>query len=202
MNGNGTVPPPPVEAAPLPLPNPQISAPYEPPAFVNHSGTPAWKHPLRLVPPTGPVDSILIGLLQRQRSVAQSGSPKEAVIGSYSPSLKALLNPEHSNSVHPINSVISGLLQRTALRALPEKAAALFVIHHLCQWQILPSEETYGNLPEWHVPRPSQLLTPHPIWIDQVSISRSSQLFLANQFMFKSRSTHSDRSFGESSEIS
>lgn len=175
---NETVPP----MDPAPLPNPPIPASYENPAFVNQSSPPAWELPLRLVPPTGPVDSILIGLLQRQRGLALSGSSRESVTGSYSPSLKALLNPEQSNSVHPVTSVISSLLQRTALRGLPEKAAALFVVYHLSQWQILPSEETYNNLPEWHVPRASQLLTPHPIWVDQVSIKYSyfKYFFMSN----------------------
>jgi hypothetical protein len=156
---------------PAPIVNPPILISYDVPAIVNQLSPQAWDLPLRLVPPTGPVDSILIGLLQRQRGLAISGNSRELVIGPYSPSLRALLNPEQSNSVHLVASVISSLLQRTALRGLPEKVAALFVMHHLSQWQILPSEETYNNLAEWHVPRASQLLTPHPIWIDQVSMN-------------------------------
>jgi hypothetical protein len=175
---DGAVPP----MDPAPLPNPPVPASYEDPAFVNQSSRPAWELPLRLVPPTSSVDSILIGLLQRQRGLALSGSSRESVIGSYSPSLKALLNPEQSNSVHPVTSVISSLLQRTALRGLPEKVAALFLVYRLSQWQILPSEETYNNLPEWHVPRASQLFTPHPIWVDQVSIKYSyfNYFFMSN----------------------
>jgi len=163
------------ETIPQMDPNPAATAPvpisYDIPPVASKPALPAWELPLRLVPPTGPVDSILIGLLQRQRGLAISGNSRETVIGPYSPSLKALLNSEQSNSVHPIASVITSLLQRTALRGLPEKVAALFVMNHLCQWQILPTEETYSNLPEWHIPRAFQLLTPHPIWIDQVSIS-------------------------------
>jgi Domain of unknown function (DUF3425) len=162
---NETIP----QMDPAPVVNPPAPTSYDIPALVNQPSLQVWELPLRLVPPTGPVDSILIGLLQRQRGLAISGNSKELVIGPYSPSLKALLNPEQSNSVHPVASVISSLLQRTALRGLPEKVAALFVMHHLSQWQILPSEETYNNLAEWHTPRASQLLTPHPIWIDQVS---------------------------------
>jgi hypothetical protein len=149
--------------------SPPVPVSYDLPTVENQPSHQTWELPLRLVPPTGPVDSILMGLLQRQRRLAINGSPREIVIGPYSPSLKALLNPEQSNMAHPVASIITNLLQRTALRGLPEKAAALFVMNHLSQWQILPSEETYNNLPEWHVPRASQLLTPHPIWIDQVS---------------------------------
>jgi hypothetical protein len=177
------------ETIPQMDPTPTVTAPvpisYDIPPTVNHSSLPAWELPLRLVPPTGPVDSILIGLLQRQRGLAISGNSREVVIGPYSPSLKALLNPEQSNSVHPVASVITSLLQRTALRGLPEKVAALFVMNHLSQWQILPSEETYNNLPEWHVPRASQLLTPHAIWIDQVSITIVNELSLNLRFSAK-----------------
>jgi hypothetical protein len=123
---------------PAPIVNPPVLISYDVPAIVNQLSPQAWDLPLRLVPPTGPVDSILIGLLQRQRGLAISGNSRELVIGPYSPSLRALLNPEQSNSVHLVASVISSLLQRTA---------------------------------EWHVPRASQLLTPHPIWIDQVSMN-------------------------------
>ncbi|KAE9378157.1 hypothetical protein N431DRAFT_366476 [Stipitochalara longipes BDJ] len=173
------------EAIPQMDPTPTVSASvpisYDVPTVTTQPSLPAWELPLRLVPPTGPVDSILIGLLQRQRGLAISGNPREIVIGPYSPSLKALLNPEQSNTVHPVASVITSLLQRTALRGLPEKVAALFVMNHLCQWQILPSEETYNNLAEWHIPRASQLLTPHPIWIDQIAWGKLRDVVINNQ---------------------
>jgi len=163
---NKTIP----QMDPIPAVNPPVPISYDIPTMVNQPSLQTWELPLRLVPPTGPVDSILICLLQRQRGLAINGNSREIVTGPFSPSLKALLNPEQSNSVHAVASVISSLLQRTALRGLPEKAAVLFVMNHLSQWQILPSEKTHSNLPEWNVPRVSQLLTPHPIWIDHVSV--------------------------------
>ncbi len=36
----------------------------------------------------------------------------------------------------------------------------------LMRWQISPTPTTYLRLPPWITPRPSQLLTPHPAWID------------------------------------
>ena len=38
----------------------------------------------------------------------------------------------------------------------------------IMRWQIHPSQETYDDLPEWVTPRPSQLFTPHPAWIDHL----------------------------------
>ncbi len=51
----------PVDSTPLDKPPNPISS--ENPRFVNLPTLEAWQLPLRLVPPTGPVDSILIGIL-------------------------------------------------------------------------------------------------------------------------------------------
>ena len=36
----------------------------------------------------------------------------------------------------------------------------------LMRWQIYPTSDNYERMPEWMTPRPSQLFTPHPAWID------------------------------------
>jgi len=150
---------------------------YEPPIPVpNQPSLSAWKFPLCLVEPNGPIDSILIGLNESQGSLAPSGTRGTLVIGPFSPSFKALLNPEYSNSVHPVTSVTSNIPHMLPFRGLPMRAAALFVSYHFSQWQIFPSEATYNNLPEWHVPRASQLITPRPIWVDQVNIHRTTSV--------------------------
>lgn len=38
----------------------------------------------------------------------------------------------------------------------------------IMRWQISPTLETYNRLPEWVTPRPSQLITPHPAWVDHL----------------------------------
>jgi hypothetical protein len=133
----------------------------------------SWEIPLRFIAPTGPVDSILVSLLQRQRALSLEGTTGIDLIGPISPSLKALLNPEQSHSVHHVASVIANLLQRTSLRSLPEKIAAILIIYSLVQWQISPSQKTYDNIPEWFAPRASQLFTAHPLWATMVIIHSS-----------------------------
>jgi hypothetical protein len=145
------------------------------PKMENRSFYQTWERPLNLLPPSSPIDSILVDLVQRQRDLFLGGSLREIVIGPYSPSLEALLNPARSNSVHPLISVMSSLLEKTSLRGFPEKVAALFLMNCLTQWRIMLSEETYNNLPEWFVPGVSQLLVPHRIWVDHVS-TRNYQL--------------------------
>jgi hypothetical protein len=140
-----------------------------------------WELPLQFIPPTGPVDAILIGVLDRQKSLARSGASGPHLIGPLQPSLTALVNPERSNEVHPVASVLSNLLQRTTLRSLTEKAAALFVMYRLCQWQIAPSLETFRNIPDWFAPQSSQFFTPHPIWVTQIAWARLREIVINEQ---------------------
>jgi len=139
----------------------------------------AWELPLRFIPPTCLVDALLIGVLDHQRNLARIGTNREHLIGPQQPSLTAVLNSDRyrSNEVHPVSSVISNLLQRTALRSLPEKVAALFIIYRLFQWQILPSLETFNNIPEWYKPRSPQSVT-HPIWATQIIWPRLRELVI------------------------
>lgn len=141
----------------------------------------SWEIPLRFVAPTGPVDSIFVSLLQRRRQIALEGTSGIALIGPASPSLKALVNPEQSNNVHPVASVISNLLQRTSLRSLPEKIAAMLIIYSLVQWQISPTEETYNNIPEWFTPRASQQFTAHPFWATMIAFPKLKDIVIGNQ---------------------
>lgn len=43
-----------------------------------------------------------------------------------------------------------------------------YIMFLIMRWQISPTEETYSRLPSWVTPRPSQLFTPHPAWIDHL----------------------------------
>jgi hypothetical protein len=142
---------------------------------------PAWELPLRLLPPTCPVDHLLIGVVERQRSLLAAGAPKAEVLGPYHPSLRILAYPDQTEDGNALSTLIANLLQRTSVAALPEKAACLFVMYHLAQWQIAPSPETYSNLPDWHTARPSQLMTPHPVWVTQIPFGKLRDKIIANQ---------------------
>lgn len=151
-----------------------------PTRIIEQPSPPTWNMPLRFVAPTGPLDSILLSLLQRQRGASLEGITGASLIGPTSPSLRALVNPDQSQLVHPVASVLGSLLQRTSLRCLVDKVAAMVVMYSLVQWQISPSQETYNNIPDWYVPRASQHLTPHPIWMTTVTSSLSSLEILAD----------------------
>lgn len=40
------------------------------------------------------------------------------------------------------------------------------------RWQIEPTRANYELLPDWVTPRPSQLFTPHPHWLDHLPFPR------------------------------
>ncbi|CAG8975273.1 hypothetical protein HYALB_00007974 [Hymenoscyphus albidus] len=165
--------------------SPQSSSLPQPPnSFLNQPSLHPWELPLNLLPPTGPVDAILIGLLQRQRRLALEGVTGDELIGPPVPSVQALLHPTRSNEVHPVSSVISNLLQRTTLRGVPEKVAVLFLIYRITQWQISPSQETYNNLPDWFLPRSSQLVTRHPMWASQIIFGKLKDIVIHNQEVY------------------
>ncbi|PVH84517.1 hypothetical protein DL98DRAFT_584592 [Cadophora sp. DSE1049] len=176
MNVNGLRQPPPPTSHPSNLnqikpgmdstgPPQQNSTAYEMPGPMGNGATrPAWELSLQFSPPTGPVDSILIGLLQRQRSIANQSTPASLLIGPYHPDFRGLVNPEMTNNIHPVASIVSNLFQRIEYTGFAEKAASLFLVYHFVQWQILPTMETYHNIPDWFCPRPSQLVTSHPFW--------------------------------------
>lgn len=145
---------------------------------------PAWELPLQLLEPTCPVDHLLIGIVRRQRSLLASGVPKAEVVGPYHPSLRILTYSDQTEDGNVLSTLIANLLQRTPIPGLPEKAACLFVMYHLAQWQIAPSPETYGSMPEWHKPRASQLMTPHPIWVTQMPFGKLRDRVIANQDMY------------------
>lgn len=132
------------------------------------SACPVWRLSLRFLPPAGPVDSILLGLSQRQRSLATENTPGLVLIGPYHPDLRALVNADIPNNAHPVSLIVCSLFRRIEYYGFAEKAATLFLVYHFIQWQILPTMETYNNMPDWFRPRRSQLVTHHPFWTSLV----------------------------------
>jgi hypothetical protein len=142
----------------------------------------AWESAFQLLPPNCPVDHLLMGIIQRQKSLLiQNPIMVEAIIGPYHPSLKILVYPGQTEGCHPLSTVIANLLKRTSMKSIVERAACLFTLYHLAQWQIAPSPETYNRLAIWLRPRASQLLTPHPLWISQIPFGQLRDKVIAEQ---------------------
>lgn len=135
------------------------------PAFDQSS--PAFSAPIRNVPATCALDVILLDFLHNRQREAAQGVPKQRLVGPAYPSVSSLLNPEKSAYSHPISKVFTDILRTFPdISSLPEQVAVLYMMFILMRWQIYSTPENYDRLPEWLTPRPSQLLTPHPAWID------------------------------------
>jgi hypothetical protein len=49
----------------------------------------------------------------------------------------------------------------------------------LTRWMITPTQENYERIPEFFTPRPSQLMAPHPAWIDHIPFPRMRDKLVA-----------------------
>ncbi|ERF73879.1 hypothetical protein EPUS_05891 [Endocarpon pusillum Z07020] len=132
--------------------------------FTDHAIAP-WAAPCRNVEPTCTLDSFLLGFLQSKRNEAAQGVPAQRLVGPSYPSVSSLLNPQIES--HPLSKVFTDILSTfPTIDALPQQIAVLYIMFLIMRWQIYPTQENYERLPDWMTPRPSQLFTPHPAWID------------------------------------
>ncbi|OJJ49944.1 hypothetical protein ASPZODRAFT_58617 [Penicilliopsis zonata CBS 506.65] len=138
---------------------------------VNGSSTdspvPSIIAPIRNIEPTCAIDAVLRDFLQARQQEAAQGVSKQKLAGPPYPSVLSLLNPEKSATSHPLSKVFTDLLRVfPEISTLPEQVAVLYTMFLLMRWQVYPTQENYDRLPEWLAPRPCQLLTPHPAWMD------------------------------------
>lgn len=125
--------------------------------------------PVRNSEPTCPLDNILLDFLRERQQQAVDGVAMPNLVGPAYPSVSSLLNPARSMQSHPLSKVFTDILGTFPdLSTLPEKVAVLYIMFLFMRWQINPTQENYDRLPEWVTPRPSQLFTSHPAWIDHL----------------------------------
>ena len=151
---------------------------------------PVYAHPPRNIIQTCPLDGLLLKFLSDQRERALLGVPTQELIGPPYPDFGALIDPSVSERSHALSSVFTEMLGKFPdISTLPEQTAILYVLGFfwhsryaslliltsrryimflIMRWQIHPSQETYDRLPDWITPRPSQLFTPHPAWVDHL----------------------------------
>ncbi|KAF6839235.1 bZIP transcription factor [Colletotrichum plurivorum] len=140
-----------------------VPQPQEPRALASYSAE------VKNCGPTCPLDSLLLDFLHERRQRAADGLSTHEVIGPRYPSVLSLLNPTNSKFSHPLSKVFTDILATFPdLSALPQRVAVLYIMFLIMRWQISPTQENYDRLPDWVRPRPSQLFTEHPAWIDHV----------------------------------
>ncbi|KAL8794217.1 MAG: hypothetical protein Q9195_003171 [Heterodermia aff. obscurata] len=152
---------------------------------------PSYSTPLRHLPPTCPLDGLLLDLLHERRRLASEGLPPTELLGPAYPSFSSLRNPTlpHPPYAHPLSKVFTDIVRTFPdIKNLPEQVAILYIMFLTMRWQIAPTRENYSRLPEWVVPLPAQHLTPHPAWIDNIPWPRMRELMVYRhaEFPFES----------------
>ncbi|ODH48971.1 hypothetical protein GX48_04904 [Paracoccidioides brasiliensis] len=137
--------------------------------------------PVRNVDPTCPMDGILLDFLRTRQREAEDGTSKQVLVGPPYPSVSSLLNPAKSAYSHPLSKVFTDILSKfPGISNLPEQVAVLYVMFLLMRWQIYPTQQNYDRLPEWLTPRISQIMTPHPAWMDYLPWPRMRDRMVAS----------------------
>ena len=156
-------------------------SPYSPPNI------PPWSVPCCNCPSTCALDTIFLDFLHDRQREASSGVASTRILGPPYPFVSSLLNNNNNNPTvaprpHPLSKMMTDILSKfPAIHRLPEQVATLYLMYLMMRWQIDPSQESYDRLPEWLCPRPSQLFTPHPIWVDYLPWPRMRDKIIANQ---------------------
>ena len=119
------------------------------------------------VKPTCNLDTIFLSFRVEQSHLFKSGAPSNTISGPPYPNFNALLNQSTTISSHPLSKVVTDVVSTfPELSKLPEKVAVLYITFLVLRWIVEPTRENYELLPDWITPRPSQLFTPHPHWLD------------------------------------
>ncbi|CAK7226382.1 hypothetical protein SBRCBS47491_006213 [Sporothrix bragantina] len=187
-NGMQPPPPPPPHQALL-SPPPSLPSPTADAHLVHayHSiakGQHIWSTLPPHLPATCLLDEVVIEILLSRRPLESSGGNNQEFQRRNFPSIQSLLNPVLSlatslddtesdasssspSSPGPVtNTIVNKIIHVMTVPTLPEQIAILYVMSSVIRWLISPTESNYDAMPEWLRPTPSQLVEPHPPWVD------------------------------------
>ena len=123
----------------------------------------------RNIPPTCPLDVILLEFLQDRQARAAEGVPVKTLVGPLYPNFTSLVYPDRAVDAHPLSKLFTDILRTFPdICGYPEQVAIVFIMFLVMRWQIEPTQENYDRLPHWVTPRASQLFTAHPCWFDHL----------------------------------
>jgi hypothetical protein len=133
------------------------------------SGSDIWSRLPTHTLPTCPLDEVVTDLIQTRRPYELLGGNSQEFQQRPFPSVHSLLNPEDKMETEksPVtSSIVTKIIQVMTVPTLPEQLAILYFMGSVIRWLISPTESNYNSMPEWLRPTPTQISTPHPIWID------------------------------------
>lgn len=132
----------------------------------------AWQISTKLKAPSTYVDQLMFAVIHSQRHLAATANiTGEELLGPSFPSVHLLFNQpgpieKTSSNITNVMAQYSAVLANRGFALIPEKLASFMCMYRFVQWQIAPNHQTYQTLHEWQAPRPSQLMIPHPAWMD------------------------------------
>lgn len=157
----------------------QINKQYAPPSGrYSFSSSPTddqrpWNTLPKLTDPTCPLDHILLNLYQKARrdsSAHSEASGPSSQQPPAMPSVMSLLNPSHLSSMPNIDTLSQTMADVTTrfphINTIPNRVAVVYTMFVTARWFMYPTQENYERMPEWMQPRSTQLLLPHPAWMD------------------------------------
>ncbi|KAL5327497.1 hypothetical protein ACEPPN_005195 [Leptodophora sp. 'Broadleaf-Isolate-01'] len=146
--------------------------PYSSTCWQNQPQLYSWQMSTKLKAPVTYLDQLMHSVIMAQRHLfATSEVSREELVGPSFPSVHVLFNqpgpPEKGPSeMTKFMEKYATVLTNRGFPMIPEKLASFMCMYRFVQWQISPTYESYNNLYEWQTPRPSQLMIPHPAWMD------------------------------------
>lgn len=119
------------------------------------------------LPPTCPLDRILLNLLSSRRDMVAQGTPLDTVLGPPKAIMTALIDKSLASTVHPISRVISEVLSTFPNVELPQKMGMFYKIYftmrvHSPSSFHVPHLFTSARLTLW--PTVADLTYPRDVW--------------------------------------
>lgn len=147
----------------------------------------AWQISTKLKAPSTYVDQLMFNCIHSQRHLAMNaGMAGEELLGPAFPSVHILFNQpgpieKNRTKLTEVMAQYSAVLSNRGFALIPEKLASFMCMYRFVQWQISPNYQTYQTLHEWQAPRPSQLMIPHPAWMDLPPWGKFREKVIENQ---------------------
>jgi hypothetical protein len=171
---------------------------YNTTCWQNQPSIYAWQISTKWKQPVTYVDQLMMSVIHSQRHLAITAEMTgEELIGPNFPSVHVLFGYSEPREKKPSNLTevmarYSAVLSNRGFALIPEKLASFMCMYRFVQWQISPNLETYNRLHEWQAPRPSQLMVPHPAWMDLPPWGKFREKVIENQTKYDNEEFQND----------
>ncbi|KAF8855794.1 hypothetical protein BDZ45DRAFT_595122 [Acephala macrosclerotiorum] len=167
--------------------HPSYNTTYNTTCWQNQPSIYAWQISTKLKAPVTYVDNLMFSVIHSQRHLAITAEMTgDELLGPSFPPVHLLFNypgpvEKKPSNLTEVMARYSAVLSSRGFALIPEKLASFMCMYRFVQWQISPNYQTYQRLHEWQAPRPSQLIIPHPAWMDLPPWGKFREMVIENQ---------------------